>query len=78
MVNRGRIVGAFLVILVGGALLIAVFSALPGGPAMGVENPWVGPWLWEVRGLDLAIQALLILAGVLGVLLILGREEEGS
>lgn len=75
--NRGRIVGAFLVILVGGALMVAVFSALPGGPATGVESPWIGPWLWEVRGLDLAIQALLILAGVLGVLLILGQKEEG-
>lgn len=72
-----KVAGAFLTVFVGGALLILVLTALPGPTVGEVESPWVGPSLWEVRGLDMAIQALLILAGVLGVLLVLGSREEG-
>ncbi len=71
-------VGALLVVLTGGAILVAVLAALPPAGAPPAEAGWIGPGLWEVRGLDLAAQAFLVLAGVFGVLLVLGRPgEEG-
>lgn len=73
-----KAVGGLLVVVVGGALLILLLTALPAPAIDEAESPWVGPWLWEVRGLDMAIQSLLILAGVLGVLLILRRKGEGT
>jgi hypothetical protein len=75
---RPKEVAALLVVIAGGALLIAMLSALPGPSASEVDTPWIGDWLWNVRGLDMAVQSLLILAGVLGVLLVLGssRGEE--
>ena len=69
-------VGALLAVLAGGAILIAVIAILPqtaGAPSAGTT--WIGQGLWEARGLDLAAQALLVLAGVFGVLFVLGREE---
>ncbi|MEK6852188.1 MAG: hypothetical protein AABY30_06605, partial [Candidatus Thermoplasmatota archaeon] len=66
---------ALLGVLVAGGLLIALVSALPAPASQTVETPWVGPWLWEVRGLDLIAQAVLVFAGVLGVLLVLGPPE---
>jgi hypothetical protein len=78
-VNRAAIVGALLVILAGGAVLIAVIAALsefptPAGPAPGTG--WIGVDLWGTRGLDLAVQAFLVLAGVFGVLFVLGNGGE--
>lgn len=73
-----RVVVALLLVLGAGALLLGVVTVLPNPAAPEVESPWIGPFLWESRGLDLAVQALLILAGVLGVLLLLGREGEGG
>jgi hypothetical protein len=75
---RPKDAAALLVLLVGGFALLVLLSALPSPSTAIVDTPWIGPSLWEVRGLDMAIQALLILAGVLGVLLILGGEEEAG
>ncbi len=69
--------GALLLVLTGGALLvaaIAVVSAFPSSGGAAAGTVWVGQWLWDSRGLDLAAQALLVLAGVFGVLFVLGRE----
>lgn len=74
--DRGKVAAALLVVLVGGALLVAVLTALPAAPSEA-ESPWIGPWLWEVRGMDLVAQALLVLAGVLGVLLLI-EDREGA
>jgi len=73
--NRAAGVGALLVVLVGGAILIAVLAVLPQAGVTAPGDVWIGQSLWEVRGLDLAAQALLVLAGVFGVLFVLGREE---
>ena len=69
--------GALLAVLVGGALFVAVLAVLPSGTAPPADSGWIGPDIWTVRGLDLAAQALLILAGVFGVLVVLGREAAG-
>lgn len=76
--NRAILPGALLVVLVGGAILIALIAVVStfqpvGSPAAGTV--WIGQWLWEDRGLDLVAQSLLVLAGVFGVLFVLGREE---
>ncbi len=69
-------VGALLVLLTGGAVLIGVLAALPTPSAPPAPAGWIGQGLWEVRGLDLAAQAFIVLAGVFGVLLVLGRPGE--
>lgn len=74
--DRAKGIGALIVVLAGGSLLVTMLTFIPPADAIAVETPWVGPWLWEVRGLDMVVQALLILAGVLGVLLILGDSRE--
>lgn len=76
--NRAAIPGGLLVVLIGGAVLIATIALVSvlqpaGGPAAGTS--WIGQTLWDVRGLDLVAQSLLVLAGVFGVLFVLGREE---
>jgi len=72
---RAKALAALGFVILGGALLVVLLSALPAGPSESVDSPWIGPWLWEVRGLDLAVQAFLVLAGVLGILHLLGPEE---
>jgi len=74
---RGKAVAALAFVVLGGALLVFLLSAVPAGRSGAVDTPWIGPWLWEVRGLDLAVQALLVLAGVLGILHLLEPEGEG-
>ncbi len=77
--NRTVIPGALLVVLIGGAILIAAIAVVSAvaPPATGTTagTTWIGNWLWEDRGLDLVAQSLLVLAGVFGVLFVLGREE---
>ena len=71
---RGKGAAALAFVVLGGALLVVLLLSVPPGPSNAVDSPWIGPWLWEVRGLDLAIQALLVLAGVLGILHLLAPE----
>src|SRR3990170_1087544 len=62
-----------------GAVLVGVLALFPALPPAGAPGPgtgWIGQGLWEVRGLDLAAQAFIVLAGVFGVLLVLGRPGE--
>ena len=75
--DRAQGVGSLVLVLAGGALLVAVLASLPAqAPDPTSEGPsWIGEDLWGVRGLDLAAQALLVLTGVLGVLLVLGGRE---
>ncbi len=75
MVER-KAAAALAFVVLGGALLVVLLSAVPSGPTGEVDSPWIGPWLWEVRGLDLAVQSLLVLAGILGILHLL--EPEGD
>ncbi len=75
--NSVKAAAALLAVLVAGGLLVALVSALPAPASETVETPWVGPWLWGNRGLDLIVQAVLVFAGVLGVLLVLGPREGG-
>ena len=74
--NRAAGAGALLIVLVGGAILIAILTVLPQAGVTAPGTTWIGQSLWETRGLDLAAQALLVLAGVFGVLFVLGREEK--
>jgi len=74
---RGKAAAALAFVVLGGGILVALLSAVPPGSSGTVDSPWIGPWLWEARGLDIAVQALLVLAGVLGILLILGPREAG-
>lgn len=74
--NRPGGVAGVLIVLVGGALLVAFLAAVPEPVSPSVDTPWIGPPLWEERGLDLVSQGLVILAGVLGVLLVLGARRE--
>src|SRR3989304_4071112 len=77
---RGKEPAGLAFVVLGGVILVVVLAAAPAGPGrtagpMGARNPpWMGPWLWEVRGLDLAVQSLLVLAGVLGILHLLAPE----
>jgi hypothetical protein len=66
-------VAALLVLLVGAGLAALLLPALLLPPSE-VASPWVGPWIWEVRVLDVLIQALILLAGVLGILHLVGQE----
>ncbi|OGS50263.1 MAG: hypothetical protein A3K65_08780 [Euryarchaeota archaeon RBG_16_68_12] len=76
--NSVKVAAALVVVLVAGGLLVGLLSAFPTPTGDAVETPWIGPYLWNARGLDLIVQALLVFAGVLGVLLVLGpREGEG-
>lgn len=76
--DRGKALAALIWVLLAGGLLVLLLTAVPSPQSEAVESPWIGPWLWEVRGVDLAVQALLILAGVLGVLLVLETGREGA
>ncbi len=74
-------VGALFVVLTAGAVLVGVLALLPVLPPAGAPGPgtgWIGQGLWELRGLDLAAQAFIVLAGVFGVLLVLGRPGEAG
>jgi hypothetical protein len=54
------------------AVLPLAMSVL--GPRAVDTVPWIGPFLWEARALDVLVQGLILLAAVLGVLVILGRQ----
>jgi len=56
-----------------GALLT---TAPPSVPAPG-SPPWIGETLWSARALDLLVQAFIVLAGVLAIVLLL-RDEPGG
>ncbi len=72
--DRSAALGALLVIVIGGGVLIALVAVAQPAAAPPAAPTWVGEGIWETRGMDLAGQALLVLAGVFGVLLVLGRE----
>ena len=73
--DRAQGIGSLVLVIAGGALLVAVLASLPAPGAPSEGPSWIGEDLWGVRGLDLAAQALLVLTGVLGVLLVLGGRE---
>ena len=58
-------------------LAIAILPVLgPGSPSL-TAPPWIGESLWVDRGLDLAVQSFILLAGVFVVVLLL-REDPGD
>lgn len=59
-------------VFAGAALLFATLPQTAGAPA--TPAGWIGPALWGTRGLDVAAQALVLLAAVLGVLAVVGEE----
>jgi hypothetical protein len=76
---KGRAVFAT---LTGGLLIlllaIAVLASDPPVASEPVPAPWIGEALWSSRGLDLTIQAFILLAGVLAILLLLRVEPGGG
>ncbi|HKZ63346.1 MAG TPA: hypothetical protein VJ400_02780 [Thermoplasmata archaeon] len=74
--DRRKVLAGLAFVVLGGVILVVLLAAAPAGPSGAVDSPWIGPWLWEVRGLDLAVQSLLVLAGVLGILHLLGPKRE--
>ncbi len=71
-----------LVALAASASLLAVLGltlvpvASPGVPEP-ISPPWLGEALWQGRGLDMALQAFIILAGAMAIVLLLRREPGG-
>lgn len=65
----GVLLGA--VVAVAALLPLAMFVL---GPSAADPVPWIGPFLWEARALDVLVQGFILLAAVLGVLVILGRQ----
>ena len=55
------------------AILIPLVLAAAVSPAAESVS-WVGPWLWEARALDVLVQGLVLLAAILGVVVVLGRQ----
>lgn len=64
---------AVIFLLLGGWIL---FRAMNGDvPILDGESGFQ-TWFWEKRGLDLAVQVLLVFAGALGIAAILPVEDE--
>ena len=53
---------------------LAVLPVLGPGAPSPAGPPWIGESLWVDRGLDVAVQAFILLAGVFVVVLLLRGE----
>jgi len=60
------------------ALALAILPDLAPGPPVPGAPPSVGEVLWTIRSLDLAVQAFILLTGVVAIVLLLRREAGGA
>jgi len=65
-----------------GTLFLVLFVALvippaPSWPGAAVVSPVVGEVLWKSRTYEALLQGMIVLAGVLSILLLLGRNQSG-
>ncbi|HEY5605377.1 MAG TPA: hypothetical protein VIL45_02525 [Thermoplasmata archaeon] len=58
-------------------LVVTIIPALTAEPDDATSPAWLGEALWRTRGLDLTVQALILLVGSLAVMLLL-REDRGG
>jgi multisubunit Na+/H+ antiporter MnhB subunit len=71
--NTIMIIIAVMVMLTAGWLL---FRTLNSPVTPSPEDEGFRAWFWEMRGLDLVVQVLLVFAGALGIAAILPVEDE--
>jgi hypothetical protein len=71
-------VGLVLVLLIVGLLLGQRLLGAQSGESSPREAIAFRQWLWESRGLDLAVQVGLILTGALAIAALLPREGEAE
>ena len=64
---------AVLGVLAGLIILVPLVVAATA-PAAVEGVSWIGPWIWETRALDVLVQGLVLLAAVIGVVILLGRQ----
>lgn len=65
-------------VLLFAVLALAVLPELAPGPPTPGAPPSIGDVLWTIRSLDLAVQAFILLTGVLAIVLLLRREAGGA
>ncbi len=58
-------------------LFVVLVSPAPALPAAEPISPAVGVALWQDRAYEALLQGMIILAGVLSILLLLGRNPSG-
>jgi len=63
-----------LVAVAGGALLWLLLPALPAARQIASDDPFIVQ-IWDNRALDLALQIVVVLTGVMGVLSLLGETR---
>ena len=63
-----------LVVVAGGALLWLLLPALPAARQIASDDPFIVQ-IWDNRALDLALQIVVVLTGVMGVLSLLGETR---
>ena len=63
-----------LVVVAGGALLWLLLPALPAVRQVATDAPFIVQ-IWDNRALDLALQIVVVLTGVMGVLSLLGETR---
>jgi uncharacterized MnhB-related membrane protein len=68
----------FLVILSCGLLAFLILPQISLSEALAATGPSFAVQVWEVRLLDLFIQLIVVLAGVMGVLSLLGESKQTS
>ncbi len=71
--------GKFTAIFGGGVALSlpAVFLSVSGTPGVTSESDF-GPALWEMRGLDVVLQAVVVLTIALGIFIVLYQKKRGA
>lgn len=63
-----------LVVVAGGVLLWLLLPALPAARQIASDDPFIVQ-IWDNRALDLALQIVIVLTGVMGVLSLLGETR---
>lgn len=69
--------GALSILLLAALALGVLPDLVPGPPTPG-PPPSLGDALWTIRSLDLAVQAFILLTGVLAIVLLLRRDAGGG
>lgn len=73
--NAGAVLLGTLFLLV---FILLVVPGIPLWPAQDPFSPVVGEVLWKGRTYEVLLQGMIILAGVLSILLLLGRNQSGG